>query len=417
MREAIALLKRRPDFFRLWLAGLISLLGDWLTYIAVSLLTLREGGGALSVAMVLVVNLIPHAVLAPIAGPLADRVDRRLIMIGTCFIRMVITLAMAGAAAAGSVWLLQSLLLVRVAVSGFYIPARRASLPRVVERDELMLANTVSSATWSVMFATGVALGGFLAALVGPTTAIALDALTFLASAAVLWSLPSLQPAEGRPWPGTLALLRSSAGEMREAWNYARPRAQLLEATLGKTPVQIASGATWVVLNLSADDPVTAWSGAVALGLLQGVRAIGTGVGPIFSTWMQGRGVSWSFLWQAAAWGSYLVCGVFALARGNAPWLLLLAFLWGTGTGMNWVMSTARQQALSPDHLQGRLAALDFSCFTLGQCVSAIMAGILIDMGASWSQAIWASIIIAAPCWLLLRRIVSRTPPLAPDQV
>jgi len=196
---------------------------------------------------------------------------------------------------------------------------------------------------------------------------------------------------------------------MQEAWRYARPRPELFEAVLGKTPLHIVSGATWVVLNLTADAPTTAGAGAVALGLLHGSRAVGTGLGPIGSTWLEGRGVKRDSLWSGAAWLTFVVCSAFALSHGHSILLLLFGLLWGVGTGANWVMATARLQQLAPDRFLGRLAALDFFCFTLGQCVAALLGGLLIDLGLPWASSTAAGLLLGVPAWLLLRRAVRQT--------
>ena len=73
------LIKRRPAFRLLWLGELVSQLGDWLSYVAISLVAMTHGPGqgALALGLVLAAHSLPHAVLAPFTGPLADRFDRR----------------------------------------------------------------------------------------------------------------------------------------------------------------------------------------------------------------------------------------------------------------------------------------------------------------------------------------------------
>src|SRR5206468_1925066 len=73
MRTWKTLLLTRPDFQRLWLSGVISLVGDWLSFVAVSVLTLEHGGGALGLAVVLAAHGLPQVLASPIAGVVADR--------------------------------------------------------------------------------------------------------------------------------------------------------------------------------------------------------------------------------------------------------------------------------------------------------------------------------------------------------
>src|SRR5262245_56214514 len=113
------LLRLHPGFRRLFLAATTSQLGDWLSFVAVSLLVQANGGGALSLAVVLAVHALPHALLAPLAGTLADRFDRRRLLLAGSVVQAALTLLMAAAALRGQVTLVQVLVLCRSAASAF----------------------------------------------------------------------------------------------------------------------------------------------------------------------------------------------------------------------------------------------------------------------------------------------------------
>src|SRR5688572_7116099 len=99
----VALLGARPAFRRFWTSYLVSLLGDWMSFVAVSVLSLASGSGPVSLALLLAAHALPAAVLAPVAGALADRLDRRRLILGANVAQGLLTLAMALAAASGSV--------------------------------------------------------------------------------------------------------------------------------------------------------------------------------------------------------------------------------------------------------------------------------------------------------------------------
>jgi len=395
------LLKRRPHFRLLWGADVVSWLGDWMSYIAVSLLSLHESGSTLALAMVLVLHSLPYALLAPIAGPLADRMDRRTLMLLSNIGRAVLTLGMAVAAALGNIWLLQLLLLLRVSLSGFFLPAHNAALPRIVERSELLPANALASATWSTIFTAGVALGGVLAALVGPTMAIVLDAGTFVLATGLIWALPSMPPERAAP-ERKGSLLGSFFVEMWDAIRYAAPRGRLLESFLAKAPVAMAGGGGWVLLNLLADDLGLWGSAALTLGLLQASRGIGTGVGPLITAWLHGRGTSPALLWEGAAWLTFASVLVFSLS-GDPVVLVVMALVWGAASGANWVSATARLQELSPDRYLGRLSAWDFVTFTAGQSFAALAGAALVDGFGTHALSAWLGLALGVPAWLVMR--------------
>ena len=146
-----------------------------------------------------------------------------------------------GAATMESVWLLQGVLFFRVSVSGLAITARSASIPALVGREDLRIANALLGLTWSVMFTLGLALGGFASEFLSPAGAILLDAMTFLLAAGVAMGLPQLKPEvseDGPPRPGF--------ADMLQAWRYVRQRPKLLSTVLAKTPPSVANAGAWV---------------------------------------------------------------------------------------------------------------------------------------------------------------------------
>src|SRR6476469_8073660 len=102
MHAWASLLRSRPHFRRLWASGVVSLVGDWLGFVAVSLLTVGHGGGALGLAVLLAAHALPHALLSPIAGVVADRMDRRRLMVLANVAQGALTVVAAIFAARGS---------------------------------------------------------------------------------------------------------------------------------------------------------------------------------------------------------------------------------------------------------------------------------------------------------------------------
>lgn len=393
------LIRTRPDFRRLWYSNMISLVGDWLSYVAVSLVAVDKGESAVSVGMVLVAHTLPMALLGPLAGSLADRFDRRRLMIGAQVGASLLTLAMCAAVAAEAILFMQLFLLLRVGLSGVAITARMAAVPQLVEPDELHPANALMGLTWSVMFTTGVALGGVIAAWFGPVEAILVDAATFLLSALVIARLPSLPPPptdEAPPRPGLRDIL--------VGWTYARPRPRLFAALLAKAPPSVANAAGWVTLNLVAG-PRMAGSTAMALGVMHALRAIGTGVGPLLpARWIP----------REANLGTPLAfVGLALFLAFDTPWVFLPALvLWGMGSGHNWVTSTAELQARTPGGILGRMSALSMMTLQGGQAAMALVAGLLIDLTADAALGGWVGLGLGVATWAVLMVIRGQGSPL-----
>ena len=376
----LSLLRRRPAFRRFWLAELVSQLGDWLSYVAVSLLALAEGPGegALAVALVLVVHQVPAVLLAPAAGVLADRFDRRLVLSLSHAGAGLATLGMLAGAVHGSLLAVEALLVVRALAAALAGPARTAVTARLVRADELEQANALEAATWSAMFAGGMALGGVLAS-VGVAWALALDAATFFVATALTLGLPALRVRSVR---------RSS---LRDAIGLVRRDPELLRAVLAKVPLALAGGGAWVVLHVGVELAPFAGTAALTLALLQGVKGLGTGVGPLMRR---------HELLEAVGFGGIALF----LFSGSPAVLVLASLMWGVGSGANWVRGQIALQRAADDETLGRMSSLDVVLFTSGMSLTAVLTGGAIELGVAPALAA-APFLVAG---LSLRAAVAR---------
>ena len=368
---------------------MISLFGDWLSYIAVSVISVKQGGGAFAVGMVLFVHSIPLALMTPISGPLADRLDRKWLIIGAYLASSLLTIGMWGAANLESIWLLQAVLFLRVCLSGIGITARSSAIPAIVGRENLRLANALLGLTWSVMFTLGLAVGGFASELFSPSGAILLDAFTFLLAMIVAMGLPSLKPEIGESGPP-----RPGFTDVLQAWRYVQVRPRLLATMLAKTPPTVANAGAWVTLNLVAGQRLQFTTLAIAIGIMQCVRAIGSGIGPLLPE---------SIIPRNSLVGTLVAFVGIALLAGfdSITTSFVGLSLWGIGMGHNWVISAANLQAATPDHLLGRVTSLDFFMFSAGGALTAVLAGLLCDYWEHPAAGTWAALSIGMLAWLL----------------
>ncbi len=190
-----AVAQRNPQFRKLWLSQLISQAGDWLSRIAVLTLIGQLAGAeeALAVGVLfsveLAIRLLPTAAFGPLAGPVADRLPRRLVMVSSDVLRAVVVLGLLAVEQKEDLWLLYALLLAQMSLAIFFNSARSGAVPSTVPPDELHEANTLSAATWSVMLALGTSLGALLLKVFDVSDIFVIDAATYLVSAALLIGL------------------------------------------------------------------------------------------------------------------------------------------------------------------------------------------------------------------------------------
>ncbi len=398
----LRLLLEKPAFARLWAAGAISLFGDWLTLVAVSVVSAAQDGGPVALALVLAAHSMPGALASPLAGLLVDRLPRRRLLVLAAVGQGVLTLGMALAASWHAFGALKLALLVRSTLAALVPPAETAALRGVLDDDELAPGNALVGSTWSVCYVAGMAAGGLLAAL-SPAVAIGLDAVTFFGAALLLVGLPPLPAPET---PRAPARPRRLLAELGQALDHARSAPVVLRAVLAKSPVAIAGGAGWLVTNLIAPERAPFGDAALSLGALQAVRGLGTLFGAVAAarrTRARGERASAERLASSLALGAVATLVVLG-PRAGAVALLAIVLGWGTGSGANWVFAQSALQARADPRYLGRLAAMDELAVATAMCASALLTALGARAGLGTTGPALAMVAIAyATGWALER--------------
>nr|WP_055505119.1 MFS transporter [Nonomuraea pusilla] len=204
--------------FWLLLAGfLTSSLGTWIYRLALPLLVYDLTGSALGTGLVYVVEYLPYLALSLVGGVLADRFDRRRLLVAGDAVSAVVTLALAllVTAGAGSVWPIYLVALLLAAVDPLYQPAFRAILPSLVPQDRLPQANARVHMGEHAVNMAGPMIGGALVVAFGHEVAVYVDAASFAVSAlliALIGTTPVRTGGRGaaRRWRGSVL---ADAGE------------------------------------------------------------------------------------------------------------------------------------------------------------------------------------------------------------
>src|SRR5215467_10183949 len=190
----LRLVRANANFRRLWLAQIVSEIGDWFYTLSIYTLLLQLTGHAGSVALAMVLQVLPQTFAGPTAGVVNDRLRRKHVMIAADLVRAVIVLSMLLVRSPSMVWLVYPLLFAETTMTSFFEPARNAVIPNIAAEAEVLVANTLSSATWSVNLLVGAAVGGVVAAFFGRNTVFILNALSFLVSAMLISGMCFTEP-------------------------------------------------------------------------------------------------------------------------------------------------------------------------------------------------------------------------------
>src|SRR6185295_14346901 len=190
-----ALLRDNHNYRLLWLAQVVSELGDWFYALAVyNLLLELTGSKAQAVGLAVVLQVLPSAFAAPTAGVINDRISRKAIMIGADVARFFVVLGMLAVRTPGMVWLVYPLLFVETLGMAFFEPAHSSVIPNIVPEKQVLAANALSSITWSFCLAAGAPLGGLAAVWLGRDAVFLINAVSFLASAWLIGRMKFAEP-------------------------------------------------------------------------------------------------------------------------------------------------------------------------------------------------------------------------------
>jgi len=416
----LQLLRRNRNFRLLWLAQVVSEIGDWFYSLAVySLLLELTHNKAQSVGLAVVLQVLPVTLISPTAGALNDRISRKAIMIGADVARFFIVLGMLLVRTPGMVWLAYPLLFLETIGVAFFEPAHSAIIPNLVEPDEMLAANSIASITWSFCLAVGASLGGVAAVLFGRDAVFVLNAISFLGSAWMIRRMKFAEPhAEGMPPVRAREFFDFSP--IAAGFRYIRSDSRLFTTVFVKLGGGIL-GANLVLLPVLGQRifPVHAAGldprrGAIlGMSLLMGARGVGALLGPLASgKWAGARpsrlrtGIVVGFLSAAAGY----------LWLSHAPSLAIACLcvaLAHAGGSTNWVFSTTLLQLYTEDRFRGRVFAAEFGLCMLSISASGYLAGAALDLGVpprTFATVLGCVMLLPAAAWVAaLKRTAEST--------
>jgi MFS family permease len=410
----LRLVRGNRNFRRLWLAQIVSEIGDWFYTLSIYTLLLQLTGHASSVALALVLQVLPQTFVGPTAGVVNDRLRRKHVMIAADLVRVVVVLAMLLVRSPSLVWLVYPLLLAETVMAAFFEPARSSVIPNIAARGELLIANTLSSATWSVNLLVGASVGGVVAAFFGRDAVFVLNALSFLLSAILIGGMHFAEPhAESAPPLVPRDLVDFSP--VLEGVRYIRNHRTLLPAVFAKAG-ELMIGPSWVIFTvMGAHEFAVHWHkvdaarGAIlGMSILLGGRGLGALVGPLVAARWAARsdrklqlGIFFGYLTIAAGYG--------ILGSTRTVWTAsACAMLAHAGGSTVWVFSTTLIQLHTDDRFRGRVFSADLGFSMLTIAAGAYLCGGLLDAGVSARMVATGTgviMLIPAGCWALAMRV------------
>ncbi len=358
---------RNPIFARLYTAQTTNLLGDALTWLGLALLAFELAGkdSAVVLSGALTLRVTAFVLLSPFAGVLADRLDRKTILVTTHLARMVIVSLLPFV---NAVWQIYAIVFALNVFYAFFTPTYQATIPLVTGQEDYPQAIALSSATFQLLGVLGPGIAGAIAAFIGARQVFFLDALTFLIAAILIITLPGQLRVEqatdrtsssGRTWQdiraGTTRLFADS----------------YLRYALAMQLVASVTGAQILV------NTVGYVQGALKLGSIQYGWVMGAfGIGATFAAAAVGvLGQRWARTTVSLMGAILITIALFPASYVGLPLLLVLWLVAGAGQTFVNVSAQTLIADRTPTEFQGRVYGAQFAWSHLWWVFSYPLAG------------------------------------------
>lgn len=342
------------DFRRLWLGTVVSNTGDWMDTVALGWLVLALAGSPVALGWLALARGVPILLFTLLGGAVADRVDRRRLLLVTQTVAMALA-ALLGLLALGAPPLATVLAIAaaRGAVMSFNIPARQALVPALVPREAIAAAVALNSATFNLTRAVGPAAGGLLVAWAGPGWAFLANAATY---APVIWALVAMETPPGAARGDAAGDRTNLAADIVEGLRHVA-RTPPLRAPLVLVLLPMVLGQPYITLLAVVARDVLA-AGPSGYGFLVAASALGSIAGAVWVGTLPAGGPKG----QRQVRATVLNGAALALFAGSRAYTLSLALvvLVGATSTAAIALAVTRLQEAAVEAMRGRVMSLFF---------------------------------------------------------
>jgi MFS family permease len=368
------LLSSNRNFRYLWTAQIVSEMGDWFNNIAGLALAMHLTGSGLVVTAILLAKTVPTIFFGPIAGVITDRLRRRTVLLTADYTRAVLALGFLLVNSRERMWMAYVFSSLLTAVSIFFTTAKSSAIPELSSTHELMPANALTGSTTAIVQTLGGALGGFATHWLGYQAAFVLNALSFVASALLIYLIRFREQhldveAQSRK------IKVSFERDFREGMSFIRRNPIVLGLFLIGIGWATGGGAAQILFSLFAVDVFHA--GDQGIGILYSAAGFGIMSGATVANWYF-RSKSFSF----TKW----VLGVSMVMTGLCYCIFSLShYLWSgvawmalsrVAMGINNVIATTLLMNLVPANFRGRTFSTRETLVISTMVLSMLLAGV-----------------------------------------
>lgn len=373
----LELIRTNHAFRRLWSASVISMLGEWFNTIALFLLIFQYTESEFFLGLLFTMRMLCFAAFQPFGGLLADRLNRKTIMVWTNIIQVGLALCFLFIDGKNHIVWIYILTGAMMIMHGMYVTAERAALPNIVPAEHLATANALDAASWSTALCLGAMLGGIVVEIWGTDAAFIIDAVTFAFGAYLLRNLSIPQTIDDE-MKGPL--VSTALINIKNGWKRIISEKRLLRIVFAKSSWNIAGGGLAGVFLVVAGSDLDGFGMALGFGIFFFARGVGTGIGPIAARALLTNEERWPVMVGLLVMLSGAFYFLVGWTLGMSIFLTIpLVMLAHAASGANWVLSTILTQKWVEDEVRGRVFSMDMLLMSIAFSVSSATAGYLLE--------------------------------------
>ena len=391
---------RHRNFRYYWFGQIVSLVGTWMQQVSQPWLVLLLGGSAIQLGIVLALQYLPALFFAPLGGVLADRFDKRRVLMATQSVALLqaVTLTVLAATGLVQIWHLMLLSLTLGIVNAADMPVRQSFAAELVPRPDLMNAIALNSTSFNGARVLGPAVAGITLAIYGPAVNFGINAVSYLAVLLALWRMDPAAITRP-PRPEHWASVRSS---LAEGIRYALHTPTVL------WPLVLLGGMSVFAMNFQTLLPLfaryTLRLNADGYGLLFAAMGAGSLIGSLFLAFSARRRLLLRLILGGAAG---FVAFEVALGLSRTP-LAVYAIIGALGLVSMLMVNSINVMVQNnvPDALRGRVMSLYVTVFAGSAPIGGFLAATVAQLWGAPAGfllgAAVASLVVILVAWQLL---------------
>ncbi|WP_366292689.1 MFS transporter [Paenibacillus sp. AN1007] len=388
MKEVFNILRKEVRYQRLVTANFVSGIGDWFSSVAILSLLLQITGTGLAVGITLAARTLPFLFMGPIGGILADKMNKKVILMISDFARIFLALSLLFVNSSDTIWIAYVVTVGLVVFSALSSPARQSLIPQIVSKENLTTANAVDQSLNGINMTLGAVFGGVISAVLGHELAFVINTLTFLISGLIISTMSYDRKSVDIPASNEYQDTVGNPEQETTLWKEFRRSLMLKVIALQAIFWPIGGGAINILISVYGYQVYQ--EGNTGVGILYGALGFGFLISGFIASYFR------KWMIQVVILSSVIEGLSHALmSQSSNLWIgAALISIATLGAGIGNASYTTLIMRTVPEQVLGRAFALSETTSNVMMALSMVGTGVLLKYFPAQQVGFWAGILI-----------------------